>query len=94
MPDGAFLLHHLLSRALTVEFLVEREDGLLAGVMDVASSSTAARELAVWLWDGGDEGGGTASRAALAGLWGLECVACTSASRVDVLGGSWVWLGD
>jgi len=94
MPDCSLLLHHLLSGGLALEFLIEREDSLLAGVVNVTSSSTTAGELAVWLRDGGDEGGRTASRAALAGLWGLESVACTSASRVDVLGGGWVRLGD
>lgn len=94
VPDGSLLLHHLLSGALALEFLVEREDRFLAGVVNVTSTATTAGELAVLLRGGGDEGGGTASRAALAGLRGLESVACTSTSRVDVLGGSWVRLGD
>lgn len=63
--------------------------------MDVSCSSSSADELGAGLGElSSEERGWTAGGAWVGGLWGLEGVACATTTRVNVLAGVWVWLGD
>lgn len=54
VPRGA-VLHATLARALAVQLLVEREDGALAGLVDVACAAATAAELGLRLGESGVE---------------------------------------
>lgn len=94
MPYGS-LLHLFISGVLTLELFVKGEDGFLRGGVDVACSATARAKLGAGLGEtGGEEGGWASGSGSVGGLGGLEGVACSAASTVNVIAGSWVRLGD
>lgn len=63
--------------------------------MNVSCSSSSAHELGASLGELiSEELSWAASGAWVGGLWGHEGVACTTTTRVNVLAGVWVWLGD
>jgi hypothetical protein len=89
------ILHLLLAGLLELQLLVEREDGALRGLVDVACSSTAAAELGCALWETVlEERGRSASSAAVGCLWGLEVVASSTSTCVCIGVDAWVRLDD
>jgi len=92
VPHGT-LLHLPLAGVLTLELFIKREDGTFGVVVDVSCSSSASAELGVGLWKTNFKvRGGTASSAALAGLWGFIEVSRATTAGVCVFGDGWVRL--
>jgi len=85
----------LLAGRLALELIVEGENGSLGYRLNVAGSSTAAGETSGGLGErGAEERSWSASGGPRRGLWRLEGVSCSTASRVRVGGHVWVWLDD
>lgn len=94
MVDGS-VLHLLLSGLLEFQLLIEREDGTLGRLMDVACSSTAAAEVGCALWETIlEERCWSTSGAALGSLWGLEVVASSTSACMRVGIDVWVRLDE
>lgn len=84
-----------LAGSLAGKLLIKREDGALRSVVNVASSTTTSGKLGAGLRESATkERGRATSGRGVSSLWGLEGVACSSATRVHVGAGVWVRLGD
>jgi hypothetical protein len=62
--------------------------------VDVSCSSTTGTESRGALGEVAKEGGRAVSSGTIGSLRGSECIACAATTRVDILAGGWVWLGE
>lgn len=94
MVDSS-ILHLVLASLLECQLFVEGEDSTLRGLVDVASSSSAAAEVGAALGQAvGEKRSWATSGAAIRGLGDLEGVTGASSSGVGVLRDVWVRLDD
>ena len=94
MPYASFL-QSLLSCGLAVQLFIEREDGSLAGLVDVSRSTPSAGELGGRLWEAILKERGRAScRGSAASLGSLKDVPRAATAGVNVFAWVWVRLGD
>jgi len=92
--DGP-VLHLLLAGLLELQLLIEREDGALGWLVDVACSSSAAAEHGSALWETVlEQRGRSASSTTVGGLGCLEIVASSTSACMDVGVNAWVRLNE